>query len=65
MSLATARSQKDVVLNALAEGRELSPNQLANQYRIPGYSTVITRLRRDGYPIYTNRNANGTKPPCA
>lgn len=60
MSLATARSQKDVVLKALLEGRELSSAQLANQYRIPGYRNVIARLRSDGYPIYSNRaSSNG------
>jgi predicted ArsR family transcriptional regulator len=52
---APARNQRETVLNALLEGRELSSAQLRNQYRIPGYRNVIRELRNAGYAIYSNR----------
>jgi hypothetical protein len=50
------------VLNALANGEELTAKQIASRYKAANPADVIFRLRNQGYAIYLNerKNAKGT-----
>jgi hypothetical protein len=48
-------------LNAFQNGESLSEAQISARYDIPNVTAMITYLRGQGYPIYTNtRNGRTT-----
>ena len=49
------RTQKEIVLNHLQNGKTLSIAQAKNSFRIGNPYEVIRRLRADGNPVYSNR----------
>lgn len=52
-------SKKEIVLNALKNGKILTTAQLTNSYKISSVSEVIRQLRSEGYAVYTNTDSNG------
>ena len=42
------------VLNALADGQELTAKQIATRYKIANPASTIYSLREQGYAIYLN-----------
>lgn len=53
-------TKTDRLLTAFQNGESLSEAQISARYDIPNVTAVITYLRSQGYPVYTNTSRGRT-----
>lgn len=53
-------TKTDRLLTAFQNGESLSEAQITSRYDIPNVTAMITYLRGQGYPIYTNTKNDRT-----
>ncbi len=51
-------SKTERVLSALQEGQELTAKQIASRYGAGNPGSVVSSLRMQGFPIYSNTRTN-------
>ena len=51
-------SQTEQVISALQNGQELTAKQITSRYGAGNPGSVVSTLRMQGYPIYSNTRTN-------
>ena len=52
-------TKKEKILNLLTKGSNVTWKQLKTRFDLKSPRAMIDTIRRDGYVVYTNKNANG------